>query len=386
MKIVVVIPYLTSIGGAARYAWEFSEYLASKGDEVIIISLFTDRKLYKTDKKIKIIDLTDESGLTQSIKFWINLHKTTKLLSKLIKKEKPDIVFFNHYPCTMWVEKYDNIPIICYPQDINLLYTNTYINNLPAKTRIPWRLIRIFIRFYDRHKWKLFDEVICHSKFTANNVKKYYKINPKIIYLGTNTEIFTPKSSSKSKMILTLADTKIRRGDLLIKAAAKLQKKRDDFTIGIVGSKGELDLELKTLVSDLGIKKFVHFFGRINDDILSNLYSESLVVTHLVKEAPFGLIVIESMSCGTPVISWKPGGPEETIVDGETGFLIFENDEEELLKKIELFLDNPELSIMMGKNARNQVISNFDLSKHHEIMRKHLLDNIQSKHNDSNIT
>ena len=85
------------------------------------------------------------------------------------------------------------------------------------------------------------------------------------------------------------------------------------------------------------------------------------------------------MSCETPVISWKPGGPEETIIDGETGFLIPENSESELIKKIEIFLDSPELSKKMGKNARENVLSRFNLEIHHHNMREHLLDWIKKK-------
>ena len=87
----------------------------------------------------------------------------------------------------------------------------------------------------------------------------------------------------------------------------------------------------------------------------------------------FGLIVIESMSCGTPVISWKPGGPEETIVDGESGFLIPENNQSDLIEKIEFFLDNPESSYKMGQNGIQRVQTNFDLEIHHKSMRKILL-------------
>ena len=380
MKIVIVIPYLTSIGGAARYAWEFSEYLASQGDDVVIVSLYTDRKLYTSNCKMKIIDLSDKKSLTQSIKFWLNLKKISKLLHNLIDLEKPDIVFFNHYPCTMWVEKYDDIPTICYPQDINLLYTNTYINNLPAKIRIPWRIIRVFIRFYDKHKWKFFDQVICHSNFTAKNIKKHYKINSEVIYLGTNIQMFSfSKNSKKTNAILSLGDTKIRRADLLLYAAGQLIKKRNDFKIWIVGSKNELDLELRTLAKNLNLENHVKFYGKISDSELSKLYSQAIVTTHLVKEAPFGLIVLESMSCGTPVISWKPGGPEETIVDGETGFLIPENDEKELVKKLNFFLDNPKLSLTMGEKGAKRVKTMFNLEQHHITMRNHLLNWIKQK-------
>jgi len=98
-----------------------------------------------------------------------------------------------------------------------------------------------------------------------------------------------------------------------------------------------------------------------------------------VKEAPFGLSVIESMSCGTPVISWKPGGPEETIIHGETGFLIPENNENALIEKIEMFLDSPDLSNKMGKKSRERVEKYFDLSQHHGHMREHLLNWINKK-------
>ena len=380
MKIVVVVPYLKSIGGASRYAWELSEYLATQGDDVIIASLYTDKTAYSSDTKLKIIDFGDEKNLTQSLNFWLNIKKIIKDLHKIIDQEKPDIVFFNHYPCTMWVEKYNDTPIICYPQDINLLYTDTYINNLPAKTRIPWRIIRLFVRSYDKRKWKLFDEVISHSKFTAQNIKKHYGIDAPLMYLGTNTRVFSPDENNiKKNAILTLGDAKIRRADLLIKAASKLRKKRNDFEIWIVGNKNELDLELKNLVKTLGLEENIKFFGQISDSNLSKLYSEALTTVHLVKEAPFGLIVTESMSCETPVISWKPGGPEETIIDGETGFLIPENSESELIKKIEIFLDSPELSKKMGKKARENVLSRFNLEIHHHNMREHLLDWIKKK-------
>tara|TARA_B100000745_G_scaffold244704_1_gene166882 strand:- start:218 stop:1372 length:1155 start_codon:yes stop_codon:yes gene_type:complete len=378
MKIIVVVPYLKSIGGAGRYAWELSEYLALCGDDVIIASLYTDRTLYKSKTKMRIVDLGDETNLTQSIRFWINLRKTAKTLHNLIEQEKPDVVFFNHYPCTMWVEKYDNIPTICYPQDINLLYTSTYIKNLTTKIRISWEIIRLFVRFYDRYKWKFFDQVICHSKFTAQNVKKHYGVNPEVIYLGTNTNVFSPtKNCIKKNAILTLGDSKIRRADLLIKAASKLLKKRNDFEIWVVGNTGKLDTELKSLAKTINVEKNVKFFGKISDSELAKLYSESLVTVHLVKEAPFGLIVIESMSCGTPVISWKPGGPEETIIDGETGFLISENNEKKLVEKIELFLNDHKLSSTMGKNGILRVKTIFDLEQHHQTMRNLLLSWIQ---------
>lgn len=379
MKVVVVLPYLTSIGGAARYGWEFSEYLASRGDSVLIVSLYTDRDLYRPKENIAIVDLEDKTRLTQSIWFWFNLGKISRKLSHLIKKERPDIVFFNHFPSTMWVQKYDGIPSICYPQDINLLYTDTYINDLPAIKRLPWQLIRQIIRIYDKRKWRCFDQVVCNSKFSSNHISKFYDIDPKIIYPGTNTRIFKKDELvTKQKAILSMGDIKLRRADLLIKAAASLRKKRNDFEIWIVGSKGRHDEELKKLVDKYGLKEIVRFFGRVADSKLAKLYSESLAVTHLIKEAPFGLIVIEAMACETAVVAWKPSGAEETIVQGETGFLIRENDEDDLIKSVEKLLDEPQLAVSMGKKARARVLEYFEMETQYCKLRE-LMQNMLTK-------
>ena len=359
MKIFVVVPYLTNFGGATRYAWDMAEFLSDQGDDVTMVSLHADRNLYP-ENKLKIIDISDKSNLTQSIKFWINLSKIRRDLYNLIQKEKPDVVLFNHFPCTLWAQKVGNIPMLGYPQDINLLYTDTYINNLPTGKRWIWRIMRYFIRGYDKKCWKNFDQIVCNSEYSAKQISKIYHVNPVVIYQGTNMDVFTTKNNVKERSILSMGDTYIRRADLLIKAAKKLKQKRDDFEIWIVGNKGELSKNLENLASKLELEKTVKFYGRVSDEKLAELHSKSLSVVHLVKEAPFGNIVTEAMACGSPVISWVPGGPAEAITHEKDGFLIQENDEQSLIYYIEKFLDEPNLSEKMGKEARSKVLKKFD--------------------------
>ena len=148
---------------------------------------------------------------------------------------------------------------------------------------------------------------------------------------------------------------------------SKLQKDKNEVYYLYIYSNDLNDIRKK-----FNLEEQVEFFGKVSDEKLVELYSQALVVTHLVKEAPFGLIVTESMSCGTPVIAWKPGGPEEIIVHDETGFLIEENDEKNLIRYIEKFLDSPNLSNDMGLNARNRSTKFFNLLNHHKQMRDHL--------------
>ena len=132
----------------------------------------------------------------------------------------------------------------------------------------------------------------------------------------------------------------------------------------------------------LGISKIIKFYGKVSDEKLASLYSSALVFTHLVKDAPFGMQVTEAMASGTPVISWKPGGPEESITHNETGFLISQFNHDELIKHIESFLDDPKLSLEMGKKAKLRAEKYFQSSDIYNQVRNFMLNTIEKKHSN----
>jgi len=369
MKIVLVLPHLTRIGGAARYAWELGEFLTDKGDEVIIVSLYTDEKLYNS-QKIKIINLADRTFLPQSIKFWTNLQSIREKLSDVVKKEKPNLVLFNHFPSTLLAQKFDQIPVLCCPQDVELLYSDTYIKNLSVFTRTFWKFFRLFVRYDDKTKWKNFDHVICNSNFSGKKLFDKYNVKATLVYPGANTQIFLPMEKNlEEKTILLAADGRVRRADFALKNIKKILDKRKDFRIWIVGGIGDYDVELKNFVKKEKMENFVTFFGRVSDSKLRELYAQAHIFIMLQKIQPFGLVFTEAMSCGTPVVACKPGGTEEIIEDGETGFLIDEYDGEMLNKCIEKILDKPELSVSMGLKGRQKVKEEFESSKQYDKIR-----------------
>ena len=369
MKIVLVLPHLTRIGGAARYAWELGEFLTGKGDEVVIVSLYTDEKLYNS-QKIKIINLADRTFLPQSIKFWTNLQSIREKLSNIVKKERPNLVLFNHFPSTLLAQKFDQIPVLCCPQDVELLYSDTYIKNLSVFTRIFWKFFRLFVRYDDKTKWKNFDHVICNSNFSGKKLLDKYNVKATLVYPGANTQVFLPMEKNlEEKTILLVADGRVRRADFALKNIKKILDKRKDFRIWIVGGIGDYDVELKNFVKKEKMENFVTFFGRVSDSKLRELYAQAHIFIMLQRIQPFGLVFTEAMSCGTPVVACKPGGTEEIIEDGETGFLIDEYDGEMLNKCIEKILDKPELSVSMGLKGRQKVKEEFESSKQYDKMR-----------------
>ena len=369
MKVAIIAPALPTKGGAARFTWEFSEYLASQNDDVTIISLYSNKDLFNEKKNLKIIDLADKNSMTQSIKFWMNLSKTRKKIKELVNNLNPDVILFMNFPATLWAQKFGKIPVLCYPQDISLLYTNTYIINLSKGKYFLWLILRQIIRVIDKNRWKHFDEIICHSNFSARNISETYNVKTKVILLGTRTNIFQSTKKQKKNVVLSIASQKTQRVEFLISSIEKLLKDRNNFELWIVGSSGEHDKELKRLVKNLKLSDKIKFFGIVSDEILVDLYSQSLAVIHLVIQPPFGLIVTESMACETPVIACHPGGTDETIIHNETGFLINENDQSSIIEYIKKFLDDPELCIIMGKKGRERIQKFLELESKNQELR-----------------
>jgi glycosyltransferase involved in cell wall biosynthesis len=370
MKVVIIAPGLPNKGGAARFTWEFSEYLASNNDNVTIISLYSDRNLFRERNNLKIVDIADKDSMTQSLKFWLNLSKTRNKIKKLVEELNPDVILFMNFPATLWAQKFGDKPVLCYPQDINLLYTNTYIKNLTKGKYFVWLILRQIIRRIDKNRWKNFDEIICHSDFSARNISKTYNVETKVILLGTKTDVFKPTKNKKKEVILSIAAQKTQRTDFLIKTLEKILKEENDLELWVVGSSGDHDNELKKIVNDLKLSDKIKFFGRVSDQLLVDLYSQAMVVVHLVKQPPFGLIVTESMACETPVIACHPGGTDETIIHGETGFLIDENDENAIIEYVKKFLDEPKLSYEMGSKSRKRIQEHFELRTKNKELRQ----------------
>ena len=379
MKAIIVLPYLKSRGGASRYGWELAEFMASQGDNITVTSIIADRNLYKSHQSISLVDLADDSFLPQTIKYWFNFSKIRKNLKSLILKTNPDVIIFINWPTSMWVDNYNDIPVVFSPLDIQILYSDTYTKNLKSSVNFIWKFMRHFVRIYEKNNWKYFDSIIASSKFTAKHIYDKYKMKSEVIYLGANKIFFNDNMISKSKSIFCLGDIKARHASFLIETAYKLSKKRNDFEIWIAGDKGIHGNDLKKLSEELGITNIVKFFGKVSDEKLASLYANASVFTHLVKDAPFGMQVTEAMASGTAVISWKPGGPEESITQNETGYLISQFNYTELIKHIELFLDNPNLSIEMGKKAKLRAEKYFQSSDIYNQIRNFMITTMEKK-------
>ena len=184
---------------------------------------------------------------------------------------------------------------------------------------------------------------------------------------GVDLDLFRPLDQRESRLKLGLNPArpkilwvgrleKLKGVDILVSALAQLEQ--EDFTLIIVGGDEHahgLRAELEAQAETLGIRDRLRFEGAVAHDRLPLYYSAADVVVVPSYYESFGLVAVEAMACGTPVVASRVGGLVSTVQDGVTGYLIPWRCPEPFAEKIEVLLQNPELRDNFGRAARRSV-------------------------------
>jgi glycosyltransferase involved in cell wall biosynthesis len=88
-----------------------------------------------------------------------------------------------------------------------------------------------------------------------------------------------------------------------------------------------------------------------------------VVIYPTIGEEPFGLVPVEGMACGKPVVVTRSGGMVESVVNGQTGYIIQKRDPEALADRIIRLLRNPELSSRLGRQGRERAVKIFSCER-----------------------
>jgi D-inositol-3-phosphate glycosyltransferase len=195
--------------------------------------------------------------------------------------------------------------------------------------------------------------IIASTKKGKEDLIYYYDGAPEtisIIPCGVNLDLFRPIKREIARCHLGLNGESIilfvgrivplKGIDNLLKAMAYLERKRRTKLVVIGGgehSQAEMQ-RLESLSQSLKIHESVIFLGLVKQETLPFFYSAAdLCVVPSYYES-FGLVILESLACGTPVVATKVGGAESVIRHGETGYVVIDNDPYRLADKIALFL------------------------------------------------
>lgn len=120
---------------------------------------------------------------------------------------------------------------------------------------------------------------------------------------------------------------------------------------------------LRRRVAELGVGDLVRL-APFTEDLPALLAAADLCVVPSTRPEPFGLVAIEAMAVGTPVVAAGHGGVVEAVVDGVTGALVPPRDAEALAERVRALLDAPRLRARMGLAARRRVAERFTAAHH----------------------
>jgi D-inositol-3-phosphate glycosyltransferase len=205
-----------------------------------------------------------------------------------------------------------------------------------------------------------------------------------IIPCGTDTQNFhvIPKAEAraklgfgaKEKVVLYVGRFDSRKGiETLVRAGAQLKTELESDSPGsskgmklvIVGGSdpeqadGRERQRIEQLVHELGIAEHTLFAGRIGHDLLPLYYTAADVCVIPSHYEPFGLVAIEAMACGTPVVASDVGGLKFTVVPEETGLLVPPRDANGFAKAIARILTDELWSRKLRRQASVRVQQNF---------------------------
>jgi glycosyltransferase involved in cell wall biosynthesis len=228
------------------------------------------------------------------------------------------------------------------------------------------------------------DKLVVNSYFSKESFLAAYGILGKVIYPGVDTNIFKPNPKiKKEKIILSIGTYNGLKGhDLAIRALAILPKEKQPLLkiLGFGYNKlADKEIQyLKKLRDDLGLKEKVILENNVLEETIVYYYQKAYLTLIFYFLEPFGLVPIESMACGTPIIAVKEGGLRESIKDQETGLLI-ERDLHEIAKNILFLLENKEVWQKFSENGPKWVKANFSLEKTIKEVEKEALELIEKR-------
>lgn len=326
--IAIVHDYLIQYGGAERVL----EALCEIWPDAPIYTLIHDsRKVHSrfSDKRIK-------TSFLQNIPFTKNNHRIFPPLMMLAIEQ----FNFDYYDLVISDSSSFAKNIITSPKTLHISYCHTpmryawddcqYYTQEFGFPKFLKKLIPFFmnyIRTWDHVSTNSVDSFIANSNFVNGRIKKYYNRSAKTIHPPVEVDNFyiSPKEELGDYFLMVGRMMKYKKMDIVIEAFNELK-----IPLKIVG-RGP---ELKNLEKIAG--KTIEFTGRVSDEKLREIYSKAQAFI-FPQEEDFGIVAVEALASGRPVIAYKAGDIVEHIEEQKSGLFFNNQTKEDIISAIKRF-------------------------------------------------
>lgn len=214
------------------------------------------------------------------------------------------------------------------------LYGLDAASNWKKNFFIRWggQIFNHFLRQTDFEAAQKIDQIIVNSQTVAQRVKKFWRRDSVVIYppVALVDRAASRKIKPNTERLYYLFVNRLnfaKHPELAVQACLNL-----NLPLKVVGTGPMLD-DLKKLTANFPQHQ-IEFLGSIDDNRLISLYAQAKAVLYPVIDEDFGIVPIEAMAFGTPVIAHYSGGPTETIIDHQTGLFFKKLNLQQLEKTI----------------------------------------------------
>jgi len=204
-------------------------------------------------------------------------------------------------------------------------YTRDFYFPRLIKKLIPFAMN--YIRLWDKVSADRVDVFIANSNFVSRRIKKYYRKESIVIHPPVDTQNFSVNNELKEKGYFLMVGRLIayKRHSVAIRAFNELK-----LPLKIIG-RGP---ELKRLQKIAG--PTIEFLGRVDDEQLKKHYAECQAVI-FPQEEDFGIVAIEALSCGKPLLAFRGGDIPEHMEEGKMGVFFDEQTSQAIIAAVERF-------------------------------------------------
>lgn len=319
---------------------------------------------------------------------WRDLHALAQLdrrIAEAIHQLDYDVVFIN--PCIYRfipvLSQFLNIPSVYY---LHEPFGPTFVRNFERpylKRENRWRtLSRGIDPFYQLYTRRLEHDrqqslrqttrVLANSQFTHKEMQQAYGIDAAVCSYGVNTQDFYPDLDvKKNGKVLSVGALTPRKGfDFLVKSLGHVaQADRPALTLACNAVHPQEHAYVTALARTHGVT--LHLLERLETKALCRAYNQASLCVYAPVAEPFGLVPLEAMACGTPVVGVREGGVRESVIDGVTGLLV-ERDPEAFAEAVIRILSDEQLAARYGTQGRSMVMEQWTWETSTRRLEEHL--------------
>ena len=361
LRIFQVAPYFPPhLGGMETYLYMLSKELAERGHDVTIFT--------SSDKSFSYKENVDgfEVHRVSSIGRIYNVPIAPSLLPTMIRKRKPDIVHGHQYPVffsdvSSMASRFLKTPfllhvhVVAEPKSLfSNLVSSVYYRSIG---KFPLNHASLVVTPSFAYKRTLFEMGVPEQKI-------------RVVPYGIDMSRFNPKNNGgafrkkygceDSELILSVGRLNYQKGfNYLIEAAPEVLRSFPNAKFVIVGGGEELG-SLKDLSARLGLSGSIVFTGAISPLEIPQSYAAADVFVLPSLFESLGIAIIEAEATGKPVVCTRVGGAPETLLEGESGFVVEPREPHQLAEAIVKLLSDCKAAKLMGQKGRKYVENKFE--------------------------